>query len=192
MAPYPPYILLAAVLIVFARLAHFLPGVVLGTLAEYEPGKRLSKRTAGLRVLVTYAILLVIGMAAWFIWPTVNHAAHEAGASNLTLIGDAALAATFVTALESMVFGLLPLKFLDGHELWSWSKGLWLALWIPSLYWFAMVILHPALSTYSHHSTSTSVFWLALLFGSLMAIAIGTWAYFTWRASRLERAESAT
>ena len=72
----------------FIGLAQFLPGVVLGTLAEYEPGKRLSKRTAGLRVLITYSLLLVIGFAAWFAWIPVEHAAKEPGASSLTLIGD--------------------------------------------------------------------------------------------------------
>ena len=189
---YPPYILLAAVLVVVARLAHFLPGVVLGTLAEYEPGKQLSKRTAGLRVLVTYSILIVVGGAAWFAWPSVDHAAAEEGASTLTLIADAALAAIFVTALESTVFGLIPLKFLDGHELFTWHKGIWLGLWGLSLYWFAIVILHPALSTYNHHSTTAGVFWFALLFGGLMLVACATWAYFAWKNARLERAEGQT
>src|SRR5262249_52438715 len=65
---FPPYILLAAFLVVMARLAHFLPGIVLGTVAEYEPGKRLSTRTAGIRVLITYGVLILVGLIAWFAW----------------------------------------------------------------------------------------------------------------------------
>ena len=183
---YPPYILLALMLIVLARLAHFLPGVVLGTLAEYEPGKRLSRRTAGLRVLVTYSVLLVLGFAAWFAWIPVEHSATQPGASSLTLIADAALSVIFVTGLESVVFGLLPLTFLDGHDLFAWRKGFWLALWGIGLYWFSVVILHPALSTYNEES-SAGAFWFGLLFGSLMIVALSTWTYFALRERRLRR-----
>jgi hypothetical protein len=187
---YPPYIALAVMLVAVARLAHFLPGVVLGTLAEYEPGKRLSKRTAGLRVLVTYSMLLVFGFGAWFAWIPVEHAAQEPGASSLTLILDAALSIIFVTGLESAVFGLIPLRFLDGHDLFTWHKGLWLGLWGIGVYWFAVVILHPALTTYNEVS-SAGVFWFGILFGSLMLAALSTWAFFAVRDARLRaRAES--
>ena len=76
---YPPFILLAAFLVVMARLAHFIPGVVLGTVAEYEPAKKLSVRTAGIRVAITYGALMVLGLAAWFAWIPVEHAAVEGG-----------------------------------------------------------------------------------------------------------------
>jgi FG-GAP repeat len=183
---YPPYIVLAAGLVILARLAHFLPGVVLGTLAEYEPGKKLSRRTAGLRVLVTYSTLLVLGGAAWLAWIPVEHAASKEGASSLTLILDAALAVTFVTGLESVVFGLIPLKFLDGNDLFAWHKGAWLALWGVGLYWFSVVILHPALSTYNEVS-SAGAFWFGVLFSSLMLVALATWGYFRVRAAREAR-----
>jgi hypothetical protein len=187
---YPPYILLAVALVAVARLAHFLPGVVLGTLAEYEPGKRLSKRTAGMRVLITYSLLLIVGFAAWFAWIPVEHAAKEPGASSLTLILDAALSVIFVTGLESVVFGLLPLKFLDGNDLWTWKKGLWALLWGIGVYWFSVVILHPALTTYNHES-SAGAFWFGILFGALMIVALSTWAFFTIRDARLRARESA-
>jgi hypothetical protein len=186
---YSPYILLAAVLVIISRLAHFLPGVVLGTLAEYEPGKHLSRRTAGLRVLITYSVLLALGGAAWFAWIPVEHAAAKEGASSLTLIGDAALAVTFVTGLESVVFGLIPLKFLDGNDLYVWHKGAWLALWGVGLYWFSVVILHPALSTYNEVS-GAGAFWFGILFGSLMIVAMSTWGYFRAREARLARVAS--
>ena len=97
--------MLAALLVVFARLAHFLPGVVLGTVAEYEPAKRLKRRTAGIRVVATYTALLILGLVAWFAWIPVAHAAEEGHASSLTLILDSMLAITFVTALESTALG---------------------------------------------------------------------------------------
>ena len=58
---YPPFILLAAFLVVMARLAHFMPGVVLGTVAEYEPAKKLSRADRGDPRRVTYGALIVLG-----------------------------------------------------------------------------------------------------------------------------------
>jgi hypothetical protein len=184
---YPPFIFLAAFLVVMARLAHFLPGVVLGTVAEYEPSKKLSVRTAGIRVATTYGALMILGLAAWFAWIPVEHAASEEGASNLTLILDSALAITFVSSLESVAFGLIPMKFLDGDDLFTWRKGVWLGMWGAALLWFSIVILNPALSTYGEVSESGAI-WFVLLFSSLMVIALTTWAYFRIRDARLARA----
>jgi hypothetical protein len=186
---YPPFIFLAAFLVVMARLAHFVPGVVLGTVAEYEPAKRLSTRTAGIRVAWTYGALIVVGLAAWFAWIPVEHAASKEGASDLTLILDSALAITFVSSLESVAFGLLPMRFLDGNDLFSWSKALWAAMWGGALVWFSIVILHPALSTYSEES-GHHAFWFVLLFSSLMLVALTTWAYFRIRDTRAAHAQS--
>ena len=185
---YPPFILLAAFLVVMARLAHFLPGVVLGTVAEYEPSRKLSVRTAGIRVATTYGALMILGIGAWFAWIPVEHAAAEEGASNLTMILDAALAITFVSALESVAFGLIPMTFLDGNDLFTWRKGLWAAMWGGALLWFTVVIMHPALSTYGHHAERASVFWFVLLFSSLMVAALATWGFFRLRDARIARA----
>ena len=185
---YPPFILLAAFLVIMARLAHFIPGVVLGTVAEYEPAKKLSTRTAGIRVATTYGVLMVLGIAAWFAWIPVEHAAAKEGASSLTLILDSALAITFVSGLESVAFGLIPMKFLDGNDLFTWHKGLWALMWGAALTWFSIVILHPALSTYGELSSGRAV-WFVLLFSTLMVIALSTWAYFRLRDARLARAE---
>jgi hypothetical protein len=184
---YPPFILLAAFLVVMARLAHFLPGVVLGTVAEYEPAKKLSTRTAGIRVATTYGVLMVLGLAAWFAWIPVEHAASKEGASSLTLILDSALAITFVSALESVAFGLIPMTFLDGNDLFKWHKGLWAAMWGGALLWFSVVILHPAMSTYGEFSGGRVV-WFALLFSTLMVLAVSTWGFFRLRDARLARA----
>ena len=184
---YPPFILLAAFLVVMARLAHFLPGVVLGTVAEYEPSKKLSVRTAGIRVATTYGVLMILGLAAWFAWIPVEHAASKEGASSLTLILDSALAITFVSGLESVAFGLIPMKFLDGNDLFTWRKGVWAALWGGALLWFSVVIVHPALSTYGELS-GTGAVWFVLLFSTLMVLALTTWAFFRIRDARLSRA----
>jgi hypothetical protein len=182
---YPPYILLAAFLVVMARLAHFLPGVVLGTVAEYEPARKLNRRTAGIRVANTYGALLIIGLIAWFAWIPVSDAASKEGASSLTLILDSMLAITFVSALESVAFGLIPMRFLDGNDLFVWKKPLWAAMWGGSLLWFTVVILNPALS--AHEEAHARLGWLVVLFSALMAIALATWGYFRlreWRAWR--------
>jgi hypothetical protein len=180
---FPPYILLAAFLVLVARLAHFLPGVVLGTVAEYQPAKKLNRRTAGIRVAYTYGCLMILGVIAWFAWIPVSHAAEHEGASSLTLVLDSMLAITFVSALESVAFGLIPMKFLDGNDLFVWKKWLWGSMWGAALLWFGVVVLHPQLSEYQRGS-ETQVFWLVVLFSALMGLALATWAYFRIREAR--------
>ena len=184
---YPTYILVAAVLVMMARLASFLPGFVLGTVAEYEPSRKLSTRTAGIRVLSTYGILALIGLVAWVAWIPVTEAADHAGASSLILVLDAMLAVTFVVALETVAFGLLPMTFLDGHYLYEWKPKLWAALWGGSLLWLATVIVNPALGDNGHMSGATLI-GLTLLFSALMLVAVTTWGYFRVREARLARA----
>ena len=171
----------------FLTVKKLVSSGALGTVAEYEPSKKLSVRTAGIRVATTYGALMVLGLAAWFAWIPVEHAASHEGASNLTLILDSALAITFVSSLESVAFGLIPMKFLDGNDLFSWHKGLWMGMWGAALLWFSIVILNPALSTYGEVSGSGAV-WFVLLFSSLMVIALTTWGYFRVRDARLARA----
>jgi Zn-dependent protease len=185
---YGPYVLLAGFLVVMARLAHFLPGVVLGTVAEYEPRRELSTRTAGIRVAATYGALMAVGIGAWFAWGPVSAAADEPGAGSATLILDAMLAITAVSALETVVFGLIPLKFMDGEELLRWHTPLWAAMWGASVFWFAFVVLHPALGTYDE-AASGRLIWIVLLFSALMIIALGTWAYFGVLERRAQPAE---
>jgi len=184
---YPPYVILAGMFVLLARLAHFIPGVVIGTVAEYEPAKPLSTRTAGIRVAVTYGALMVLGLAAWFAWIPVEHSAAKEGASPLTLILDSALAITFVSALESVAFGLIPMRFLDGNELYEWNKPLWLGMWGAALAWFSVVVLHPALGTY-HGLEGSHAIWLIALFSGLMVIAVTTWGFFRVREVRLAKA----
>ena len=100
------------------------------------------------------------------------------------------VAITFVSALESVAFGLIPMRFLDGNDLFSWHKGLWALMWGGALFWFALVILNPALSTYEEASGARAI-WLILLFCSLMIVAVSTWGYFRVRDARLARAERA-
>jgi hypothetical protein len=168
---------------VAARLAHFLPGVVLGTIAEYEPAKKLNRRTAGIRVAWTYGALLAVGLIAWFAWIPVSQSAEHEHAGSLTLILDSMLAIIFVSSLESVCFGLIPMSFLDGNDLYVWKKPLWAAMWGTALLWFAIAIMHPALNTYNH-VTSRGAIVFGLLFGSLMLIALSTWGYFRVRELR--------
>jgi Na+/melibiose symporter-like transporter len=64
-------------------------------------------------------------------------------------------------------------------------------MWGGALVWFSIVILHPALSTYSEES-GHHVFWFVLLFSSLMLVALATWAYFRIREVRDARAEASS
>jgi hypothetical protein len=140
-------------------------------------------------VLTTYGVD-VLGLAAWFAWIPVEHAAAKEGASSLTLIR---LRARDHLRLGARVgrLGLIPMTFLDGADLFRWRKGVWAAMWGGALLWFSVVIMRPALSTYGHHTERSGIFWFVLLFSSLMVVALATWGFFRVRELREARSSAA-
>lgn len=43
--------------------------------------------------------------------------------------------------MTSLVFSLMPMRFLDGEHLWAWRRGVWLALFGAGMLLFVHVVL---------------------------------------------------
>jgi hypothetical protein len=174
---YPLFAVMSVLLVVISRLAHFVPGVILGTIAEYEPSHPLSRMHEGRRVALTFGSMLVLALACWLLWIPVSDQANVVGCSNIWLVLDAALSVGFVTGLETTVFGLLPLRFLDGHDLMVWNRWVWAGMWGTGVVWFSFVIADPAVGGYGRHTDSEIPMLIGLLAATTI-IALGTWAIF--------------
>ena len=59
------------------------------------------------------------------------------------LIVNMALVSTFVVAVEGLVFGLVPIRFLPGQKIFAWSRWRWALLWGAGLALFAHVLMYP-------------------------------------------------
>jgi Tol biopolymer transport system component len=176
---YPGQIALSVLCVILSRVAHFIPGVLFGMAGEYEPRGHMATEHAGRRVLWTYSALATIGLTAWFASIPVAHAAEHEGASFALLAADAALAVIAIAGMETVVFGLVPLVFLDGHYLIRWRRSVWFALWSVGALWLAIVVVNPALS--HHGEEEASIAWLAGLLAAQALVAVSVWAFFVVR-----------
>ena len=176
---YPGQVALSIVCVAVSRLAHFVPGLVFGVSGGYQPKRPLGVAHAGRRILLTYGLLLAFSLTAWVLSIPVSRAADEVGASALTLTLDAALAVLALGGMQTVVFGLVPLMFLDGDDLLRWRRSVWLGLWSIGLLWLAIVVINPALSHQSGEDASLA--WLCGLLAFQSIVAFGLWSFFVAR-----------
>jgi hypothetical protein len=180
---YPAQMVFAAFCVMISRFGHFVPGLIMGKMGDYEPSRPLSTKHRGRRFLVTLLVLIAIIVVAWTASVPVAEAASKPGASFGVLTLDAALAVITITGIEMIVFNGIPLMYLDGYDLFRWRPGVWFAVWSLGLLWFSIVVLNPALSHYSGEAQA-SVAWLASLLAIQLAIALGLWLFFARRTRR--------
>ncbi|GAA5070460.1 hypothetical protein HNP84_001642 [Thermocatellispora tengchongensis] len=80
-----------------------------------------------------------------------------------------------------MLFALIPMHFMDGFKLRTWSRAAWWALWPPVAFAFGYLTL----LTTDDPPALTEVGPMPALFLSFAAISVATWAYARWRLRHL-------
>ncbi len=175
-------LVVAVVCVAVSRITHFLPGYIYGIIGSYTFGRQLSKEDTGKATALSAAWLLVVSFGAWLIWLPVNTMASKPSAGPGVLIIDAVLVAVFVSGLEAVVFGLLPMRFLDGHKLITWRKGVWAGLYGLSLLAFVHILINPNSGYLSNGNVP--VFTILALFTGFALFSVAFWAYFRYRRPR--------
>ena len=175
-------LVLAAVCVLITRLTGVQPGYVYGIVATVAFAVPLSRNDEGRMAWLGALALLVMALGAWFlripVQPTVGHPVQ-----GLALLADKALVAVFVTGVEGLVFGLIPIRFMIGEPLASWRRWRWLALWGAGILLFAHVILYPV-SDYQPNPSAVGIWTVAITVVAYSAVAVGFWWYFRERERR--------
>ena len=162
------------------------PGYIYGVTLSYTLGTfAIPKEHQGRLVAIGSSLVLVASLAAWFAWPGVKEAAAASHAFPLVVVSTT-LTAIFLGGMCTLIFGLLPLRFLDGEKLASWRRALWVALFGVGLFLFVHVVLNNAAgSLHSDRSYPVAI----ATFGSFGVFSIAFWAYFRFRPERPPAAE---
>lgn len=175
----PGAVLFAAACVALSRWVHLEPGYVYGLFAFYAASQHSGQRetTAGRGVLFGSLWLLAVSVAAWFAWPLVIPTASAADPGYWVLVADSALVAVFVLGTQTLVFGLIPLEFLDGHKLKSWKSPVWAVVWVCSLALFVHVLLGKFVKEVRNPAVAIVAASAFLVFGALSA---GFWLAARW------------
>jgi len=178
-------LLLAAACVLITRLTGVQPGYVYGIIGGFTFGIALTADDRGRMAFRGMSILLAVGLAAWFaripFEPSVGIVGGDTGA-----VINQVLAEIFIGAIQGTAIGLIPLKFLAGETLFSWSRLKWAALWGVAILFFAHVVLYPV-SSFTPNPSPTGVYTILLTVVIYGAIAVGFWWFFRRRALRHER-----
>jgi hypothetical protein len=168
----------AAACVAVSRLVGLQPGYAYGLLAFFAVDAVAAERRArrqGPAVLLGAVVLLMAGMLSWLVWSFVDVEVTRSGAGPLMLIVDSALAATTVLALQGVVFGLVPIEYMDGRKLRTWNGPVWLATWALAVFLFTHVLFQKYLTDAEKAPGGVlAAFTPFLLFG---ALSFGLWLY---------------
>jgi hypothetical protein len=188
----PSALIVAGILAVLSRLGHFDPPYVYGLIAVYigaeralrDVGDQERRKEEGLRTLIGMLCLFALSVIAWFAWVPVDHHIDGGQRGLGWLVLDSVLATVFLLGLESAVFGLIPLTFLKGKEVYRWRRAIWTAAFVLIAYVFINVSYVVREAT---PQTLADIVWAGALFIAFGLFSGLFWAYFNPRLRSLVR-----
>jgi hypothetical protein len=177
----PAAIAIAVGCVLISRVMSFHPGYVFGIVGglAFVTAVEPDSKAYGRMVLISAGAMLAVSLIAWFAAVPVTDAVGSTGGFWLTTL-QAALISLFVMGLEALLFGLLPLQFMDGEKLMRWSKAAWVAAFGLVAFAFWHVLLNPG----SKYLDSLSQKNVLLMFGLLVVYGLLTLVMFLYFRAR--------
>jgi hypothetical protein len=182
-----PALVIALVCASASRLFRFEPGYVYGLIITYSavaPRAQLPARTKAVAVVRSAAVLLLLATGSWVLWQFGTSPVINAGSSSVPLgVLDTILAQIVILSLETLVIGLIPIRFLHGRLLWRWNKLAWFGIYALSASMFVTLLIGPIARRGSASDLVASL-WLFLGFA---AGSGAFWALFAHRRQKTRR-----
>jgi hypothetical protein len=163
-----------------SRLLRLEPTYLYGIFASFVAAREgsIAEEEEGKSVLVgTLAMVAVAGLC-WFGWGALNGDAHGAHRDWAVILFSTTLFWVFVLSAEGLVFGLMPLKYLDGSLLRRWRTSIWLVCQLAAASFFVYVIMMDG-STKKIDTFSQLIRPYALFIGFGL-VSFAFWRYFQW------------
>ena len=173
---FPLGIVIAVVFVAFSRISHFEPGYVFGIMMAIVFRVELTADEDGRST--TYAALwqIVLATAAWFAWIPVKDSVIAGNSSFPILAIDSLLAYVWICGLQSLFFGLIPARYMDGETIFRWSKVAWASLYIVIAFVFVQFIVHPSAAGYGGNKQASLLPMLSIFLVSAIAATV-FWVY---------------
>lgn len=178
LAFYPAAMGIAVGCVIFSRLVGFQPGYLYGFVGgmAFLSGAEPDDDKMGRLMLLSGLALLGVSLVAWFLAVPLTAAAGGGGAFMLE-IARGACVGIFVAGLEGLLFGLIPLSFMDGEKIFRWNKWIWLASFGTVAFLFWHVLLNKN-SKYLAAFADKNVKIMAGLVVLYCLATLGTYVYF--------------
>ncbi|MEO8456272.1 MAG: FGLLP motif-containing membrane protein [Chloroflexota bacterium] len=178
---FPIGVMIAAVCVVLSRLDGFQPGIIYGFIASAvivgakEPNEEQSGK------IIFYPVLALLGLVAlaWFLIDPFRTLATDHN-NWWAALPEAIAVGVFVGGLEGTFFQMIPIRYLDGHKIWSWNKLAWVFVAGLTAFLFWDVLLHKQssqMSSVTHGTPAAAIIAMVICF----VISVGFYAFFRLR-----------
>jgi len=174
---FPLALPVAVLSVVISRVVNFEPGYIYGVFVAVAFRRELLAAVEGASIALASWVTLGVSLAAWILWMPVESLTAP-GAPFLVFVAENFLVLVFVLGLEALLFGLLPLQFLDGEKLFAWNRRRWLAIWGLTAFLALQVLINPSSrGRFVVSGEAGLVTWIAL-FVAFFALTAGLWLWF--------------
>lgn len=172
---------IAVFCVLVSRLVKFSPGYLYGLIAGFYFSRELTKGEAGRTTALSAAVGLFVCTITWLALAPVHFLvehASQAGSLGIFLAGllEDFIVGVIVAGLGSVVFGLVPLRFLPGKTLITWNRLAWSALYGVGLFEFVQILNNPTTHMKADPLPPASTT-IGLFLGFGIA-SVAFWAYF--------------
>ncbi|WP_439565453.1 hypothetical protein [Microcella sp.] len=139
----PAALVFAALGVIVARLLEFSPGFLIGLVIGLDLLTRVGAPHRVRATLTNIGVMVGLALLAWVGFSIASALATGEPTVAGLLVSDA-LVATTSEGLTAALAALLPLGFLQGHEIFRRSKLLWAAVFTAVGTLFALIVLPTA------------------------------------------------
>lgn len=162
----PLGLVVAAGCVLISRSTGFEPGYLYGVICGVSFSRQLAKHEEGHLVALSSVFHVVVAVLAWLAWDAMTDNATKAGGFFGSVLIEDFLASLFVSGLVGTLISLFPLRFLPGHKLQLWHRGVWLALFALTFFTLVQVLLRPHATAFGpSHGPLVTTAALFVLFG---------------------------
>ena len=178
----PSIAIFAVVGVIAARILEFSPGFFVGVVIGLEL-LQASQRVASRVALLQFSLVVGVSVGAW-LWYSALITGGPPTDFGGALLGDTLVALT-AEGLTAAVIAILPLRFLEGRELYKESKALWLGAFLVIAFAFALLVLPTAMRGTEVGDVGVWV----IVFAIFAVVTFALWATFATIDRRREAAE---
>ena len=185
---YGTAVIVSIIAVIFSRLLSLTPGLVYGFVASalILTPLALAKRDEALLVLIPAGLLLAASLAAFVLLGPASDSAQMEALSPSFL--QTILAIVFIAGLESLVFTMLPLRFMHGAVVMKWSKVAWALVFGGAVFlWWQLLLNRDQEYVNSFRQSSVQVVVAGLIV--FMGVTGVTWLFFRFHVKEEDAAE---
>ncbi len=177
----PAALVFAVLGVIIARLLEFSPGFLIGLVIGLDLLTRVGAPHRVRAILTTIGVMVGLALIAWVGFSIATALSSGEPGVLEALVSDALVAIT-AEGLTAALAALMPLGFLQGHEIFRRSKLLWAAVFAAVGTLFALIVLPTA--TGEEGEIADVGFWmLIMVIFAIVTLALWAVLQYTGRGS---------